>query len=213
MGSPAFRGRERVLGAIQSKQKRQQGVGPAGPEPMTAIEHLRAATGAQHERLDAQLDAVATLADPERRPGLCARYAAFHIPADAALAPWLSETAGLALASRSRAPLLARFSGGQSLPPFPAPASAAEALCMLYVLEGSTLGGRFIAGALAARGVTDPDLAFLDPYGDETGARWRAFLAVLAREIGDSETLIADACRGAVRAFDHAERILCGDPA
>ena len=83
---------------------------------------------------------------------------------------------------------------------------------MLYVLEGSTLGGRFITGALAARGVTDPDLAFLDPYRDQTGVRWRGFLAVLVREVRDNG-LIAEACRGAMRAFDHAETILCGDAA
>ena len=202
-----------MLGAIQSKQNRQHGAAPAVPEPATAIACLRAATGAQHARLDARLDAVARFADPERRLGLCARYAALHIPADTALAPWLSEVPGLVLASRSRAPLLARFAGAQSLPAFPAPASVAEAFGMLYVLEGSTLGGRFIAGALAARGIAESDLAFLDPYGHETGARWRSFLAVLAREIGDDARLIADACGGAVRAFDHAERILCGEPA
>lgn len=174
---------------------------------------MRAATREQHARLDAGLDAVAQLADPKRRPGLCVRYAALHIPADTILGPWLSDVPGLDLASRSRAPLLAKFAGGRALPAFPVPASRAEALGMLYVLEGSTLGGRFIAGALAARGVTDPDLAFLDPYGSATGARWRAFLTVLAREVGADERLVADACRGAVRAFDHAERVLCGDPA
>lgn len=202
-----------MLGESKSNQKSQHGAVPAVLETSTALASLRTATGAQHARLDAGLDAVAQLADPERRVGLCMRYAAFHIPADAALEPWLREVPGLDLASRSRAPLLARFAGGCSLPAFPAPGSRAEALGMLYVLEGSTLGGRFIAGALAARGVTDPDLAFLDPYGSETGARWRAFLAVLAREVGVDERLIADACRGAVRAFDHAERILCGQPA
>jgi heme oxygenase len=202
-----------VLGAIQSNRKTQHDAALVTRRPDSAIASLRTATSAQHARLDTGLDAVGRFSDPGQRLGFCARYAAFHIPADAALAPWLRELPDLELESRSRAPLLARFAGGQALPLFPAPASAAEALGMLYVLEGSTLGGRFIAGALAARGVTDPDLAFLDPYGDETGARWRAFLTVLAREIGDSEALIADACRGAVRAFDHAERILCGEPA
>jgi heme oxygenase len=210
---PAFRGRERVLGAFQSNQKRQSNAVPAAPEPAVAIARLRAATRAQHARLDAGLDAVARFSDPERRHGLCARYAAFHIPADGALAPWLSEMPGLELANRSRAPLLARFAEAQPLPAFPTPVSEAEALGMLYVLEGSTLGGRFIAGALAARGIVDPDLAFLDPYGKDNGARWRAFLAVLVREIGSNERLIEDAGRGAVRTFDHAERILCGERA
>lgn len=81
---------------------------------------------------------------------------------------------------------------------------------MFYVLEGSTLGGHVILRGLAARGVTDAGLAFLDPYGAETGARWRGFLAVLAREVRDDGAKAA-ACIGAVRVFRHAERILCGD--
>ncbi len=81
----------------------------------------------------------------------------------------------LDFANRSRTGLLAAFAGHRPLPDFPAPTGQAEALGMLYVLEGSTLGGRFITGALAARGVIDPGLAFLDPYRDQTGVRWRSF--------------------------------------
>jgi heme oxygenase len=80
---------------------------------------------------------------------------------------------------------------------------------MLYVLEGSTLGGRIILRMLASRGVQDPSLAFLDPYGAQTGARWRGFLAVLAREADDNEERIAQACDGARSGFSHAERLLC----
>jgi heme oxygenase len=102
---------------------------------------------------------------------------------------------------------------GPIAPAFPAPRSAAEALGMLYVLEGSTLGGRMILRALAERGVHDPALQFLDPYGTDTGARWRAFLDVLARETGDDEERIAAACRGGVTAFRHAADVLCGERA
>jgi heme oxygenase len=89
------------------------------------------------------------------------------------------------------------------------PASRAEALGALYVLEGSTLGGRMILRALADRGVATAELAFLDPYGLETAGRWRDLMEILGREIrGESD--LAAASRGAVRTFAHAHHILCG---
>jgi heme oxygenase len=174
---------------------------------------MREATHDLHRLLDKRLDVIAQLSDPLRRATLIGRYAALYLPSDDALMPWLKEIADLDLGNRSRTPLLARFAGERVLPAFPDPLDEAEALGMLYVLEGSTLGGRSILRALAERGIADPDLAFLDPYGAETGARWRTFLVVLARETEGDATRIDFACRGAVRAFQHAERVLCEDAA
>ena len=177
--------------------------------PPSAAVRMRAATDAIHRRLEARLDVVERLADPAQRPDLMRRYAALHVPADEALGPYLSALPGLDFSGRSRTPLLARFVGDAPLPAFPLPISPAQALGMLYVLEGSTLGGRIILRMLASRGVQDPSLAFLDPYGAQTGARWRGFLAVLAREADDNEERIAQACDGARSGFLHAERLLC----
>lgn len=174
------------------------------------IDHVRAATSEAHRRLEDSLDIVTRLADPQSRRGMIRRYAALHIPADAALAAELDSVDGLDFRDRSRAPLLREFTQMTSLPAFPRPASRAEALGLLYVLEGSTLGGRLILRALAERGVDDATLAFLDPYGAMTGARWRAFLTVLDRETRDDQGHIDDATRGAVRGFAHAEHVLCG---
>jgi heme oxygenase len=179
----------------------------------SALGYMREATHDLHQQLEERLDVIAQLSDPSRRATLIERYAALYLPSDDALMPWLKEIADLDHGSRSRTPLLARFAGEQVLPPFPVPLNEAEALGMLYVLEGSTLGGRFILRALAERGIEDPDLTFLDPYGAETGARWRAFLAVLARETEGDAARINYACLGAVRAFQHAECVLCRDAA
>jgi heme oxygenase len=181
---------------------------PSGTGPSLVVARLRAATGEAHKRLEDRLDAVNRLADPAQRAGLLARYAAFHGPTEAALAPWLAQTPGLYFASRCRAPLLPDFTGA---PEFPAPQSTGEALGVLYVLEGSTLGGRMIMRALADRGVDDLALTFLDPYGTDTGARWRSFLDVLIRYSGEDEGLIAEVCRGGVAGFRYAERVLCED--
>lgn len=46
----------------------------------------------------------------------------------------------------------------------------------LYVLEGSTNGGRFLARALRQSWHLDGEgLAYFDPYGDEQPQRWAAF--------------------------------------
>jgi heme oxygenase (biliverdin-IX-beta and delta-forming) len=174
-----------------------------------ALARIRAATAALHHHLE-KLDVIGRLSEPFSRANMICRYAALHVPAHPALTPHLHNIDGLDLPVRSRAAALAPRVIG-SLPPFPAPRNRAEALGMLYVLEGSTLGGRVILRTLLDRGVDDPSLSFLDPYGEATGKRWRDFIAVLTRELGSDAALVTSACTGAVRAFRHAGSVLGGD--
>jgi heme oxygenase len=136
-----------------------------------------------------------------------------HAPAAAVLARHLCDIPDLDFPSRSRADLLGAIVVAAHPDAFPVPSNKAQALGMMYVLEGSTLGGRFILQRLSELGSDVSQLSFLDPYGAETGPRWRSFLRVLERETSGDDTLIADACRGARVAFAHAERVLCGPPA
>lgn len=56
------------------------------------------------------------------------------------------------------------------------PRTSADAFGALYVMEGSTLGGKVIVKAL--RRLPDWPLGepcYFDPYGTETGMRWNAF--------------------------------------
>jgi heme oxygenase len=179
------------------------------PGASPVVIRVRAATGVLHRQLEDRLDIVARLADPGARQHLTQRFAVFHLTAEARLRDYLAAMPGLDFDSRSRAPWLAMPASGHPVPPFPTPGCAAEALGMFYVIEGATLGGRIILRMLADKGIRDPSLGFLDPYGAETGARWRAFLSVMAREIPDDENRIAAACRGACAGFHHAERLLC----
>ena len=59
---------------------------------------------------------------------------------------------------------------------------APEALGSLYVMEGSTLGGKLIRGnvqrCLGSVGVSG--CAYFDGYGPHTGAMWQEFLVILA---------------------------------
>lgn len=183
-------------------------------ETAPVLTSLRQATSMLHRRLEQRFDAVAELADPSRRPAIIGRYAALHSSAHATLAPVLDSVEGLDFLHRSR-----RWQSLQPLthdagpsPVFPEPADRCEALGFLYVVEGSTLGGRIILRELQTRGVTDPELAFLDPYGSSSGLMWRSLLAVLEREGSRGPTYLESMCHGAIRGFIHAERILCGDP-
>jgi heme oxygenase (biliverdin-IX-beta and delta-forming) len=54
---------------------------------------------------------------------------------------------------------------------------------MLYVIEGSTLGGVVLARGLAARAEMRPALRYLNGYGAATGERWRRFRAELERQV------------------------------
>ncbi|RYF48063.1 MAG: twin-arginine translocase subunit TatC [Cytophagaceae bacterium] len=55
---------------------------------------------------------------------------------------------------------------------------ALSAMSVLYVLEGSTLGGAIIVGMLEKRGITT-GISFFSGYGADTMNRWRAFVAAL----------------------------------
>lgn len=74
-----------------------------------------------------------------------------------------------------------------------------EAVGMLYVLEGSTLGARVIAQSLRKRDFINQDqLTFFTHYGDQSGSYWQRFLAALENiQPQDHDAALA----GAKRAF------------
>lgn len=75
---------------------------------------------------------------------------------------------------------------------------ASQALGYLYVMEGSTLGGKVIARLLEETlGINQQNgAAFFYGYGPETGAKWKAFREALvsyAESSGEEERIIAAA--------------------
>jgi heme oxygenase len=180
----------------------------------TVLARLRATTADAHERLETRLDMVTQLAVPADRRRLVERFHAWHVGAETVMAPLLSDIVGLGYAGRRRSVELTSdlaVLGGQPQTGrrLAAPANSAEAMGRLYVLEGSTLGGKVIARQLAARGLNMTGLSFLDPYGAETGERWRKFVLILEREGAVSEKACDAVVRGAVTGFVQAERWLC----
>lgn len=182
-----------------------------------AHRRLRDATQADHQRLESRIDILTRIATTAGRRALVARFHSLHTEAEAALAPWLAGLPGLEFDARRRSVQLSadlEALGGEAAPASapPAPVSGiSEALGRMYVLEGSTLGGRVIRRAAEARGAGMRGLSFLDPYGERVGERWRAFLAVVDRQACTPED-VAAMIAGAVAGFRHAELRLCGEP-
>ena len=160
----------------------------------------------QHVRI---LDRDATVGDYARY--LRAMHG-FHAPIERALAgdPVL-EAAGFAAAQRRKTPLLAhdlqQVDACGSAPPccgaLPASDSVAHRIGIAYVIEGSTLGGKYILAHLppALAPLRGTATAFLEGYGPETGARWRRF-GDLAGELVASPAHEADAVAAARDTFE-----------
>ena len=134
--------------------------------------------------------AVRSLADYRR---VLERFWGFHTGVEAMLA----RAAVPAAASRDRAPAaradLRRLGATEAeiarLPTAtPRPVDgAAEALGVLYVLEGSRLGGRVIRRDLERR--LGPDIATAGSFFGGPSPDWRAFVARLDRELADGPRL------------------------
>lgn len=171
--------------------------------PASARFALREATGAVHERLH-RIPAFASLAagrlDRAGYAALLRRLLGFHDPVEAALtaplaarlAPWTWQRAHLL-----RADLAAvGFAGpDRALPRIVPPARLGEAAALgsLYVIEGSTLGGRHLARQLdAVLGTgTAAGRSFLQAGGTAGRLRWGAFCAELDAVGADPACLAA----------------------
>lgn len=74
------------------------------------------------------------------------------------------------------------------------------ALGVMYVTEGSTLGGRVILKSIARSLDLHTGTSYFAGYGDQTGLKWKTFLQNLttyAHDHGDDEVIV----KGAVDAF------------
>lgn len=151
------------------------------------------------------LDAAATVDD--YRCYLRAMYG-FHAPIEEMLAGDGSlEEHGFAANLRRKAPLLLGDlrALGDHVPPawcasLPDTSSLARRLGVAYVLEGSTLGGRYILAHMPASLAAVPT-TFLQGYGPATGASWKAYAAIAERLLA-SRQAIDEAIAGARDTFE-----------
>lgn len=179
---------------------------------------LKAETSAAHARLETDLGLMRpqlSLADYLR---VLQGFHGFHAAAEPALVRRL-ENPGF-LDDRRKLAWLEhdlRHFGARGGEPWAAaaeiPRDEPGAMGMLYVIEGSTLGGQVVSRHLARTlGVSAGQGGrYFASYGQQVGSRWRAFLDVLASPALAAQ---ADAVVLAARAtFDLLTLHLCPAPA
>jgi heme oxygenase len=152
----------------------------APPEPESLLRRLRLETQAAHEALDASVGAVITRSRPDYAAFLRCSLAAVAL-LEEAIAPHLGETHLPERAERIRADLAALGEAATSPPLEPIVLDTrAEAFGAAYVVEGSALGGMFLADRVRSALGADSPCSYLALRGSSTGARWKWFLNELA---------------------------------
>lgn len=152
---------------------------------MTILQRLKQETHPWHVALESRVDIQARLKDRNAYRELLSAFYGFYAPVEQALlATAANSDICLELKSRTKVPWLVQdlqILGSdpsstpvcEQLPELPHPAAA---LGCLYVLEGATLGGRYITKMLLPLGITPTTGgAFFESYGDQVGARWAEF--------------------------------------
>ena len=186
-------------------------------QPSSLHARLRTETAPAHERLERSLDLLRRPLDRDRFTTLLIGFYGFH----RAWEPALARRLPAAFIPGPRVPLIEQDLGvlglgDDTIGAIPRCAQATAlgdhpdtALGSVYVLEGSTLGGRVIARHLGEAPWWPPaGLRYFDPYGDETASRWRHTLAQLAAAGGDADRIVA----GAVRTFEILQHWLVPPP-
>ena len=181
-----------------------------------ALLALREATTSAHETLEIEARIEPRLADHATRAATVQAFYRFHAglePVSHPLVAQLNIDVGGVFEPRSRADGIAQDLAVLGVRvPAPArpvaPATPGAALGWVYVAEGSMLGGRIIRRRLTAGGLDLDGLSFLDPYGEETGARWRAFMTLLDQACASGRATVEEIVQGGLDGFAFAHRTL-----
>ncbi len=177
----------------------------------TALQHLKARTADLHLAAERHV----RILDPDATDTTYATYLTkmfgFHAPLELAFARHGGlEAAGFAASQRQKRGWIAHdlaTLGVEAAPPLcpalPDLGDVLRAVGVAYVIEGSTLGGRFILSRMRARfsHLIGRATRFLEGYREDTGARWRQFAAIAERVLYDDHALAA-ATAGARETFE-----------
>ncbi|WP_050453862.1 biliverdin-producing heme oxygenase [Candidatus Burkholderia verschuerenii] len=186
------------------------------------LSRLKHDTAASHTRLENALDLMRDDMQRDEYIVLLERFHGYVAPWEDAVAAALpASLAGFFDARRKTALLaadLAVLTGERDaiVPPatrdLPALPNIGAAFGSLYVMEGSTLGGRFIAPHIARLLDLAPRQgnAYFDAYGDRTGSMWNAFRDTAAATVPESQ--YDDAVQAAIATFDGLQAWLCSAP-
>jgi heme oxygenase (biliverdin-IX-beta and delta-forming) len=158
-------------------------------ETYSVSRRVRAATAELHLRAEKLLNIPSLIFDRISYAETLRRFYGIYGPLERTLgrqSGW--DELGLDLKDRSHVRLIARDLTVLGSEPCPDEASDifeiksfAHALGALYVMEGSTLGGRIVLRLLETQEMDIPTgaMSFFAGHGAETGSMWRSFVAKL----------------------------------
>ena len=167
---------------------------------------IRSRTRELHTRLEATVELESSLSSLSTYCALLHRYLHLYRPFEASLARQSGKSQELiSTLYRSKVPLLEadlralHCASEQVLfdpPALPCVEDNDSLLGVLYVTEGSALGGQFIYRELQRLLNLDADSGAGFFYGDgpATGARWKQFTSVLNEQVIDAERAADAAC-------------------
>jgi heme oxygenase (biliverdin-IX-beta and delta-forming) len=185
--------------------------------PLDLLSRLKHETAACHTRLEHALDLMRDDLQRDEYIALLDRFHGYVGPWEDAAAACMPASLADFFDARRKAPLLAadlvaltgeRPQGG-ACPDLPRMHGIGDAFGSMYVMEGSTLGGRFIAPHVAARLNLEPGHgnAYFEGYGPRTGSMWNAFRATASASVPQSQ--FDDAVKAAIATFDSLHAWLC----
>ena len=173
------------------------------------IHRLKQDTAAHHKRVERQFRILDPQLSLQRYQEWLMRLYGYYAPFEEQISHW-SVSIGLDWDNRRKTPLLIRdlsYFGileqqRQGLPiceTLPLMTNIAQVFGALYVFEGSTLGGHFIAQHLTKHLQLDVDqgAAFFLPYGSDPRPSWQAFqlrLLEVASTPEQEALILASAC-------------------
>ncbi|MFJ4344149.1 biliverdin-producing heme oxygenase [Pseudomonas sp. NPDC089401] len=155
------------------------------PSPLLLA--LREGTRDCHKALEARLPFFSPAFDSTAYRRLLQAYYGFHAPLEARLGSYQearrAKTPALSLDLQALNLSSADIDALPLCQALPAIEDEASALGVMYVLEGSTLGGQVLKKAMAERFDFGPGngASFFDVYGELTGSYWRSFLERLGQ--------------------------------
>ncbi|MDR5854628.1 biliverdin-producing heme oxygenase [Caballeronia sp. LZ062] len=186
------------------------------------LSRLKQETAACHSRLEHALDLMRDGLLRDHYIALLGRFYGYVAPWEDAVAVCLPASLQAFFDERRKAPLLAAdlaaLSGERAAAESVVVADArslprlddlGSAFGSLYVMEGSTLGGRFIAPHVAAQLSLAPGVgnAYFDGYGSRTGSMWNAFRETAAAVVPEAQ--YDAAVRAAIETFESLQAWLC----
>lgn len=178
------------------------------------LTRLRTETAEAHASLEAMAQIERCLVDVTSYQSLLAQFYGFYAPMETLLEERLNGNGeALGLAGRRKASWIASdltALGGDASAvaisaDLPDLREAGHAFGALYVLEGSTLGGRTISKMMENSTVPETARRFFNGYEGDTGKKWKEFCAALEQYVavnGQADEVVA----GAIDTFAGMER-------